>query len=127
MANPPRILVVDDSRDIRDLLSEGLRSAGYDVHTASDGEEALLIAETMPPALVILDIMMPRMSGWELLKALRKHPQLSQLKVIVLTAIGANIGEATSTLHGADAHFDKPFAFMELLRTVEELVGSGAE
>jgi len=123
MADARRILVVDDSRDIRELLSEGLRSAGYEVHTASDGEEALLIAEAMPPSLLILDIMMPKKSGWELLRELRQHPRLRDLKVIVLTAIGANIGQATSALHGADAHIDKPFAFSALLAEVKGLIG----
>lgn len=107
------------------MLSDGLRSAGYRVQTAGDGEEALLIAETMPPDLFILDIMMPIKSGWELLRDLRKHPQLGEKKIMVLTAIGKTIGEATSEIHGADAHLDKPFAFVELLRQVEALIGPG--
>ncbi|MBT8493529.1 MAG: response regulator [Deltaproteobacteria bacterium] len=123
MSEAPRILVVDDSHDLRELLTAGLRSAGYQVITASDGEEALLVATTLVPRLIILDIMMPIMNGWEFLRDVRKVAQLKDTKVMVLTAIGASIGEATSELAGADAHMDKPFAFTELLATVAELIG----
>jgi DNA-binding response OmpR family regulator len=123
MSEVPRILVVDDSHDMRELLTAGLRSAGYHVITASDGEEAMLVATTMPPNLIILDIMMPVMNGWEFLRDVRTEPVLNNTKVMVLTAIGATIGEATSELAGADAHMDKPFQFTELLATVAELIG----
>jgi len=125
MGQGPRILVVDDSHDVRELLTAGLRSSGYHVITASDGEEALLIASTMPPDLIILDIMMPIMNGWEFLRDLRRDPALGSMKVMVLTAIGATVNDATSNLAGADAHMDKPFVFAELLANVASLIGVG--
>lgn len=105
------------------MLGVGLRGAGYQVSDAADGEEALLIAEALRPDLVILDIMMPVKSGWEFLRDVRKIPALKHLKIIVLTAIGAAVGEATSSLAGADAHLDKPFQLTELLKVVEDLIG----
>ena len=119
-----KVLVVDDSREIRELLGTHLRGLGYQVITSGDGEDALLICQFQRPDLMILDVMMPEKNGWEVLKELKQHPQLSRIKVIVLTAIGEQVGEMTSELHGADAHMDKPFDLGELADTITALLGS---
>jgi CheY-like chemotaxis protein len=87
---------------------------GYEVLEASDGEQAWALAQEHLPDLVILDVMMPGMSGWEVCRKIREDVALAHTAIIMLTGIGENLNELTSPLYGADSYIDKPFAFPEL-------------
>lgn len=122
MANRKTLLVVDDDPEIVAMLSTRLEARGYQVLTASDGKEALAEAKRRRPALIVLDVMMPGKSGWEVARALKQDPVTDAIKVIMLTAIGEQVNEMTSPLYGADAHFDKPFDFVALENKIAELL-----
>jgi len=110
----PRILVADDDLEILSLVSRHVRSLAGEVLEASDGEEALRVARREKPDLIILDVMMPGMSGWEVCRAVREDDQLSDTGVIMLTGIGERLNEMTSPLYGADDFLDKPFDLDDL-------------
>lgn len=109
-----KILIADDDLEILSLVRRHLRKKGLDVVEASDGEEALETARKEKPDLVILDVMMPGMSGWEVCRAIREDETLAHTRVIMLTGIGERLNEMTSPLYGADDYLDKPFDFGEL-------------
>ena len=119
------ILVVDDDPEIVSMLSTRLSARGYKVSTASDGKAAIERAKRERPALVLLDVMMPGKSGWEVVRALKQDPVTQSIKVVMVTAIGENVNAMTSPLYGADAYIDKPFEFERLERVIAGLVGSG--
>ena len=116
------ILVVDDDPEILGMLQLRLENRGYKVLTASDAKEALAIAKRSRPHLMILDVMMPAKNGWEVARALKQDPVTEDIKILMLTAIGASVNELTSPLYGADAHLDKPFKFDELEQQVADLL-----
>ena len=120
----PTILVADDDVEILALVTRNLRRMDATILEASDGEEALKIARREKPDLVVLDVMMPGMSGWEVCRAIREDAGLNGTGVIMLTGIGERLNEMTSPLYGADDHLDKPFDFEELERRVEKLLAS---
>jgi CheY-like chemotaxis protein len=122
MPNRKTILVVDDDPEILTMLSTRLESRGYQVVTASDGQEALTEARRRRPALMILDVMMPSKNGWEVARALKQDPVTDAIKIVMLTAIGEQVNELTSPLYGADAYFDKPFDFVALETTIANLL-----
>ena len=112
---PPTILVADDDVEILALVTRHLRSSSdAKLLEASDGEEALKVARREKPDLVILDVMMPGMSGWEVCRAIREDDSLAHTGVIMLTGIGERLNEMTSPLYGADDFLDKPFDFSDL-------------
>lgn len=115
------VLVAEDDLEIADLLRTTLEFAGYRVTLTYDGEEALRAAEAAKPDLVVLDVMMPQLNGWEVCKALRASDKLSDVGILMLTAIGPNLNEMTAPLYGADDHLDKPFLTEELLEKLAEL------
>ncbi|MEZ4369032.1 MAG: response regulator [Kofleriaceae bacterium] len=117
-----RILVVDDDVEIVSLVSLRLGKRGYDVTSAGDGATALAAARQLRPDLVLLDVMMPGMSGWEVTRALKGDPLTEGIKIILVTAIGAQVAEATTPVTGADAHVDKPFEFSTLEATIDRLL-----
>ena len=112
------ILVADDEHAIRDLLRAALERRGYVVLTANDGEEALVVLDTVRPALLILDVQMPRLDGWGVMQELRFRRL--DIPVIVMSAL-PNIAHRAAEL-GAARHLPKPFRIVELIRAVEELV-----
>jgi DNA-binding response OmpR family regulator len=114
-----RVLVVDDDDDIRLLLEELLRGAGYGVETAEDGRVALRAFHASPPDLVVLDLSMPELDGFETLDRLR---DLSDVPVILLTARGGEIDKVRGFRAGADDYVVKPFGRQELLARVEALL-----
>jgi DNA-binding response OmpR family regulator len=119
---PKTILVVDDDPEILGMLQLRLENRGYKVLTAADGKEALAMAKRSRPHLMILDVMMPAKNGWEVARALKQDPVTEDIKILMLTAIGASVNELTSPLYGADAHLDKPFKFDELEKQVATLL-----
>ena len=116
------VLVVEDDPSVRGLLHTLLSAEGYDVATASDGLAGLVKATSSPPALVLLDLMMPDLGGVRVLEELRDDPELADIPVIVVTGkIDAVPG--MRQLLGEDNVFVKPFAVAELLTRVGEVTG----
>ncbi len=120
----PLVLVADDDPEILSLVSTQVRRLGAKVIEVSDGEIALKTAKAERPKVVILDVMMPGMSGWEVCRALREFEGTQNVRVLMLTAIGERLNEMTSPLYGADAYLDKPFEFDALQTKVRELIDS---
>jgi CheY-like chemotaxis protein len=123
MTNPASILVVDDDPEIVTMLSTRLGKRGYKVSTAEDGHRALEMAKRERPDLVLLDVMMPGKSGWEVARALKQDPVTQHVKIVMVSAIGEKTNEITAPIYGADAHVDKPFEFEKLERVISELLG----
>ncbi|HWB21520.1 MAG TPA: response regulator transcription factor [Gaiellaceae bacterium] len=114
-----RILIVDDDADIRELLRELLTRAGYDVDEAPDGRTALRSLFESPPSLVILDVTMPEMDGYQTLERVR---DLSEVPVIMLTARTQELERVRGLTSGADDYVVKPFGRQELLARVQALL-----
>jgi DNA-binding response OmpR family regulator len=111
------VLVADDEPTMLELVSRHLRSIEQpklEVIEASDGDEAWRLAQERLPDLVVLDVMMPGMSGWEVCRKIRQDAALAHTGVLMLTGIGENLNETTSPLFGADEYIDKPFDFEKL-------------
>ncbi|MGH9801661.1 MAG: response regulator transcription factor [Blastocatellia bacterium] len=121
MREAQRILVVDDETQIARVLRRGLSARGYEVQTASDGEEALSTFSQWPPDLVITDLSMPQMGGLELCRRLRK---LSQVPIIVLSVKGEERTKVEALDAGADDYVTKPFGIDELLARVRAHCGA---
>jgi DNA-binding response OmpR family regulator len=119
------VLVVDDDPEIVAMLSTRLAARGYKVTTAGDGHKALEIAKREHPDVMLLDVMMPGKSGWEVARALKQDVATQGIKIVMVTAIGESVNEITSPLYGADAHIDKPFEFERLEKVIAGLVSSG--
>ncbi len=117
-----RILVVDDEIYIVHILEFSLTMEGYSVLTASDGEEALRIIEQERPDLVVLDIMMPKLDGYEVCRRLRQDEQFRSLPVILLSAKGRPIDREAGLGAGADDYITKPFSPRKLLEKMRELL-----
>ncbi|MFT3695299.1 MAG: response regulator [Kofleriaceae bacterium] len=116
------ILVVDDDPEIVTLLSTRLTRRGYKVNTASDGTRAIELAKRELPDLILLDVMMPGKSGWEVARALKQDPVTQGVKIMMVTAIGEKTNEITAPIYGADAHIDKPFEFENLEAKIKDLL-----
>ena len=116
----PIVLVADDEPSMVAMLSSHLRSKGFSVLEASDGDQAWELAHEHLPNLVLLDVMMPGMSGWEVCRKIREAVSLAHTGVIMLTGIGEHLNEMTSPLYGADAYLDKPFEFSDLDDKISE-------
>jgi two-component system phosphate regulon response regulator PhoB len=121
----PKILVVDDEPDAVELLEVNLKGAGYDVATASDGEEALKKARSLLPSLIILDLMLPEVDGMEVCKILRRDQRTSAIPIIMLTAKAAEIDRVLGLELGADDYVTKPFSPRELVLRVKRLLRAG--
>ena len=111
-----KILVIDDEDDVRTLLEVRLQRAGYDVVTAPDGREGLRLFYGVRPDLVILDIAMPVMDGWQVLERLR---EVSDVPVLMLTAAAQEVDKVKGLKSGADDYITKPFSGEELLARIE--------
>lgn len=120
-----RVLVVDDDRPTVEMLTLALEMEGYEVVTASAGPEALDTARVFHPDLVVLDVMMPGMSGLEVVRVLRRHPDLSTTPVLLLSAWARNVDVWSGWMAGADAYVTKPMDVDDLLEQVSRLLGSG--
>ena len=122
MTDPRLILCADDDEDILSLVALRLERAGYDVLRVLDGDAALAAARERSPAVAVLDVMMPKQSGYEVLAALRAEPALHGLKVILLSARVHETDVEQGLDAGADAYLPKPFKAAELVATVQELL-----
>jgi DNA-binding response OmpR family regulator len=116
------VLCADDDEDILALVALRLTRAGYEVRTASDGESALAEARAHRPEVAILDVMMPRMGGIDVVTAFRADSELHDVKVILLSARVQDSDRERGLDAGADVYLVKPFRFEELEETVAELL-----
>ena len=120
----PLILIADDDPDLRQLVRMNLETTQCNIIEANDGANALELILTVRPQLVILDVMMPALTGWEVLRYLRKNenPEIASIGVLMLTGIGESLNELSSPMYGADDHIDKPFNGQELLFKVRRVL-----
>jgi two-component system alkaline phosphatase synthesis response regulator PhoP/two-component system response regulator VicR len=121
---PKKILAVDDERHIVRLVEVNLQRAGYEVVTAYDGREALEKVQSENPDLVVLDVMMPYMDGFEVLKNLKADPATAEIPVIMLTAKAQDADVFKGWQSGVDCYLTKPFNPMELLTFVKRIFDS---
>lgn len=117
---PEAILIVDDDPDSLDIVRTFLHSKGYDVHTARDGRDALAKLEDVKPSLVLLDVMMPGMDGWEVARLIKNHPDHADIRVVMLTARSAFSDKQEGLRAGADDYIVKPIRLDELATRVEK-------
>lgn len=120
---PEKVLVVDDEPSLVELVTYNLRRAGYQTVTAGDGEEALQVAERENPDLVILDLMLPKLDGFEVCKALR---QVSAVPIVMLTARTDEVDRVVGLELGADDYVLKPFSPRELVARVKAILRRAA-
>jgi len=117
-----RVLIVDDEPNIVTSLEFLMRGDDYDVRVARNGEEALQLAESFRPDIVVLDVMMPQRSGFEVCQKIRENPILRDVKIIMLTAKGREVEKEKGLDLGANAYVTKPFSTKELMNTVRGLL-----
>ncbi len=117
-----RILIVDDDPNILISLEYLLQREGFEVHLARDGEEALAAIAAQRPALVLLDVMMPKKSGLEVCQALRADEALNATRVLMLSAKARDTDIAKGLGSGADAYMTKPFSTQALVQKVREML-----
>lgn len=118
----PLLLIADDDPEILGLLSMRFAKAGYEVIEAADGLSTLRQARERHPDVLILDVMMPGRTGWEVARELRADENLHNVGIVMLTAIGETMNEVTSPLYGADEFVDKPFEFTALEARVRRVL-----
>ncbi len=124
-ARAPVVLVVDDDPDILEALSEILEAEGFEIRRARNGKEALDRLEPEPPNLILLDLMMPVMDGWEFAQRMRqKPPEVARIPLIVLSA-DRNVGSKAADI-GAVGHLAKPFELNDLLDMVRRSLNPAA-
>jgi DNA-binding response OmpR family regulator len=122
----PKILVADDEPNIVISLEYLLKREGYNVVIARDGQEAVDTILREQPDLVLLDVMMPKKTGFEVCQEVRGHESLQTTKILMLTAKGRDTDVAKGLALGADAYMTKPFATRELVQKVAEMLGRAA-
>jgi len=121
----PRILVVDDEPEAVELVEFNLKQAGYAVSTAMDGAEALNKARSQTPDLIVLDVMLPEMDGFEICKTLRNEAATARTPILMLTAKAAELDRVLGLELGADDYLTKPFSPRELLLRIKKILARG--
>lgn len=116
--NGQRILVVDDEKGIQEIVSQALKRRGYETLNAADGDTALDMAFTAKPDLIILDLMLPRMDGWEVCRRLKSNKETASIPIIMLTARREETDVVEGLDLGADDYIKKPFSLAELTARV---------
>ena len=117
-----KVLICDDEPHIRESVSYVARAEGYDVLTAEDGEEGLRLVREERPDLVFLDVMMPRMDGFQVCKAIKGDAATRRIHVIILTARGQEIDRAKGEEVGAEEYLTKPFSPRKLRQKMHEVL-----
>jgi two-component system alkaline phosphatase synthesis response regulator PhoP len=117
-----KILVVDDEKDIVELISYNMEKEGFKTVKAYDGEAALRLVKTQKPDMVILDLMLPKMNGLDVCRALRGNPETASLPIIMLTAKGDEVDKIVGLENGADDYITKPFSIKELIARVRSIL-----
>src|SRR5215210_1049321 len=124
---PPLILIADDEADVVELLKVYLRPLHCEILSASDGEEALAIAQVRMPDVVLLDVIMPKRSGWEVCQALKAVQKTSRIGVILVTGRGDVKDRLTGLQVGADDYLVKPFNRDEVVRRIAAVIDGSEE
>jgi CheY-like chemotaxis protein len=117
-----RVLVVDDDDVIRQLITVNLELEGFEVFTAVDGQDALDQVSAIQPDLITLDVMMPRMDGWQAAERLRADPDTAAIKLVLLSARAQESDIRRGEQIGVDAYLTKPFDPDELIETINQLL-----
>lgn len=117
-----RILVVEDHEDNRRILRDLLSSRGYDLVEAEDGEQALAMAEDWRPALILMDVQVPVLDGYEVTRRLKANPGLRAIPVIVVTSYALSGDESKARAAGCNAYVSKPYSARKLLAKIQEFV-----
>lgn len=120
---PKRILIVDDEPNIVLSLEFLMKKNGYDVETATDGEQALAAVDRQRPDLVLLDVMMPRKDGYQVCQILRENADYADMRIVMLTAKGRDVEREKGLSLGADDYITKPFSTQDVVDKVGELLG----
>ena len=118
-----KVLIVDDEENIVISLKFLMEKAGYQVASAEDGAAAAELVESFQPDVVLLDVMLPQLSGYEVLRRIRQSEESESISVIMLTARGREAEAAKGRALGADRYVTKPFSTRDLVREVQELLG----
>jgi CheY-like chemotaxis protein len=122
MIDMAKILIAEDERDIRELITFTLRYAGHEVHQASNGEEALNLAKEVVPELILMDVRMPKMTGYEACRHMKADEKLKDIPVVFLSAKGQETEIQTGLEVGATDYILKPFAPDQLIKRVSEIL-----
>ena len=123
---PRRILLVEDDRFLRKAAETTLKQQGYTVITAADGEEALRVARSAPPDLILLDVIMPKLNGFQVLDALKKDPTTAHIPVIILSNLGQDRDVQQAMEAGATAYYIKAdLSLQALVQRVGEALAAG--
>lgn len=117
-----KILVVDDSPTELKVISQALESGGYDVVTAKDGEEALKMVSKEPVDLIVLDVIMPKMNGFQVCRQIKSSDQYKGIKVILLTSKSQDSDKFWGKKQGADLYMTKPFEIETLIKNVANMI-----
>jgi CheY-like chemotaxis protein len=118
VSKPLAVLVIEDEDDLRDLIAEVLRAAGYRVEESASGEEGLARARADLPSLVILDILLPGMDGWQVLDTLRTDEQTADVPILILSVLDPDVDR-----YRVDGYIVKPFTAAQVEQKVRELAG----
>ncbi|MDH4232362.1 MAG: response regulator [Nitrospirota bacterium] len=117
-----RILIADDEPNIVLALEYLMKNEGYEVQTVTDGEDALRAIEKNRPDLILLDIMMPNLDGYEVCQRIRSDPSMKDIVIIMLTAKGREVEREKGLALGADFYISKPFSTREVVKKVREIL-----
>lgn len=117
-----KVLVVDDNRTYLEMITNVLEASGLEVSTAQDGQEAMEQIQGQKPDLVVLDIVMPRMNGYEVCRELRSNPQTQDLLIVMCSTKDQEFDIHWANKQGADAYVTKPFQPQELVATIKQLL-----
>ncbi len=117
-----RILVIEDEHGLADMMKLRLESGGYEVHEAFDGEEGLRAIKSFLPDLIVLDLVLPKLSGEEVLRTVKQDDRLKSIPVIVATALSKDVEGAGFAFEKADAFFQKPYDFIELMSVIADFL-----
>jgi CheY-like chemotaxis protein len=118
-----RVLVVDNDHVIRRLIAANLALEGFDVTTATDGQDCLEVVPAVAPDVITMNAMMPRLDGWDTVARLRNCPDTSHIKVVMITARTQDSGQQRQKHVGADAYLTRPFDAEEMIRVIRKLAG----
>ncbi len=127
MAEQKRVLVVDDEPDVLLLCRVNLEFEGYAVTTAADGEEGLATVRSLRPDVVLLDVMMPKMDGWQVLEAIKADEAIANIPVVMLTAKVQDEDQIRGWSAGAAEYITKPFSPLSLSQVIADVIANDPE
>ena len=122
-----RVLIVDDEPNIVTALEFLLERRGYEVRVATNGEEAVALVESFRPDVMLLDVMMPKRSGYDVCQRVRERPDMQHVKIVMLSAKGREAEVSKGLSLGADLYITKPFSTQELVERIDALLGAAAK